>query len=547
MGSRQTRRSNGERTRSSNSQIEESNSTVNEDTESENETDLVSVLAFLLRSGQARIVQANTEGGGGIHLIHRLSSSDTDDDDDDNDFDDFSLHGNVPSPQTDPNPSTASIDESLFKTDTLLSSGQNMDSRNICARLHARESYLCHRQNFSPSDKASAYANFLPNMMERKARYHQKLFCGRYSTNGDIFLSACQDEHIRLFDTSNGQFKLFRDIRARDVGWSIIDTDYSPDQQYLIYSSWSNYVHLCNIYGDYETHSALCLSPMESRFCAFSIKFSHDNKEILAGANDSCLYVYDRGSDQQTLRILAHEDGINCVKFADTSSQILLSAADDGLCKVWDRRVLDESIHSPVGVFAGHADGITYIDPRGDGRHLITNSKDQTIKLWDMRKFSDSEGVTATKQAVAKQRWDYRWQPVPRKSLRQAKLPGDSSLMTYRGHSVLHTLIRCYFSPMHTTGQRYIYSGCSTGSIVIYDALTGKVVSRLAGHGSTVRDVSWHPYQPEIVSTSWDGVLGLWSYKRDDHDDAKGEETKESLSKNTRCSARLTFKNPLRF
>lgn len=34
------------------------------------------------------------------------------------------------------------------------------------------------------------------------------------------------DEHIRLFDTSNGQFKLFRDIRARDIGWSIIDTDY---------------------------------------------------------------------------------------------------------------------------------------------------------------------------------------------------------------------------------------------------------------------------------------------------------------------------------
>lgn len=33
-------------------------------------------------------------------------------------------------------------------------------------------------------------------------------------------------------------------------------------------------------------------------------------------------------------QILAHEDGINCVKFADTSSQILLSAADDGLCKV---------------------------------------------------------------------------------------------------------------------------------------------------------------------------------------------------------------------
>jgi WD repeat-containing protein 23 len=31
--------------------------------------------------------------------------------------------------------------------------------------------------------------------------------------------------------------------------------------------------------------------------------------------------------------------------------------------------------------------------------------------------------------------------------------------MTYRGHAVLQTLIRAYFSPARTTGQRYIYSG----------------------------------------------------------------------------------------
>lgn len=545
MGSRHTRR---ERARSNNSEREESNSTVSEDTESDNESDLVSVLAFLLRSGQARIVQASSEGGRGIHLIHGMSSSD---DDDDDGFDDFAFHdGNVPSPPTDPNPSTSSVDESTFKQDTVLSSGQNVDNRNICARLHMRESYLHHHPNFTQSDKASAYANFIPNKMERRAQYHQKLFCGRYSCDGNVFLSACQDQHIRLYDTTNGQFKEFRDIIARDVGWSIIDTDYSPDQQYLIYSSWSDYVHLCNIYGDHETHAALCLSPEDSRFCAFSIKFSHDNKEILAGANDACLYVYDRESDQRILRIHAHEDDVDAVRFADASSQILISAADDGLCKVWDRRVLDESCPCPVGVLAGHADGITHVDPRGDGRHLITNSKDQTIKLWDMRKFSGEEGISATKRAVAGQRWDYRWQPVPRKSMRRAKLPGDFSLMTYRGHSVLHTLIRCYFSPVHTTGQRFIYSGCSTGSVVIYDALTGKIISKLSGHGSTVRDVSWHPYQPEIISTSWDGVLGSWSYKRkddeDDDDDGLAKH-KETLPKNTRRSARISFRNVLSF
>lgn len=38
--------------------------------------------------------------------------------------------------------------------------------------------------------------------------------------------------------------------------------------------------------------------------------------------------------------------------------------------------------------------------------------------------------------------------------------------MTYRGHSVLQTLVRCHFSPEFTTGQRYIYTGCAAGRVV---------------------------------------------------------------------------------
>lgn len=52
--------------------------------------------------------------------------------------------------------------------------------------------------------------------------------------------------------------------------------------------------------------------------------------------------------------------------------------------------------------------------------------------------------------------------------------------MTYRGHGVLHTLIRCRFSPTHSTGQQFIYSGCSTGKVVGKDCVsTG--ASRRAG------------------------------------------------------------------
>lgn len=114
-------------------------------------------------------------------------------------------------------------------------------------------------------------------------------------------------------------------------------------------------------------------------------------------------------------QIRCHEYDVNTIAFADDSSNIIYSGGDDGLIKVWDRRTLNESNPKPVGVLAGHLDGITFIDSRGDGRHLISNSKDQSIKLWDVRVFSSNNAAENTLRAVHDQTWDYRWQEVPRK------------------------------------------------------------------------------------------------------------------------------------
>ncbi len=56
-----------------------------------------------------------------------------------------------------------------------------------------------------------------------------------------------------------------------------------------------------------------------------------------------------------------------------------------------------------------------YVVLKGDARYLISNSKDQTIKLWDVRKFSPKEGLAASRLAVTQQNWDYRWQQVPQR------------------------------------------------------------------------------------------------------------------------------------
>lgn len=83
--------------------------------------------------------------------------------------------------------------------------------------------------------------------------------------------------------------------------------------------------------------------------------------------------------------------------------------------------MLDPESPKAVGIFMGHRDGITYLDLKGDGRHFISNSKDQTIKLWDMRKFSSTKEENRTRESLSAPDWDYRWQPVPKQCEFQIK------------------------------------------------------------------------------------------------------------------------------
>lgn len=95
--------------------------------------------------------------------------------------------------------------------------------------------------------------------------------------------------------------------------------------------------------------------------------------------------------------------------------------------------------------------------------------------------------------------FDYRFRGGRR---HRQVLDDDVSLMTYTGHTVAETLIRARFSPQHSTGQRYIYSGSADGCIYVFDCLTGDITARLEGHSRTVRDVSWHPTAPILTGSA---------------------------------------------
>ena len=78
------------------------------------------------------------------------------------------------------------------------------------------------------------------------------------------------------------------------------------------------------------------------------------------------------------------------------------------MVKVWDRRAISSNV--PVGVFVGHAEGITNVCSKGDGIYVASNGKDQLLKVWDIRKMVSYERfMRITRPPAQDNGFDYRY------------------------------------------------------------------------------------------------------------------------------------------
>ena len=358
-------------------------------------------------------------------------------------------------------------------------------------------------------------------------------YCGRFSPDGTLFVAAFQGRCVRVYDVER-RWRLEKDVEARMLQWTITDCTLSQDGEFLIYASIAPVAHLVrsrapdgvvsSISNITEVHEGLDFDPEEGGLAAerrgrelrgrsfgiWSCKWAPGGQEVAVGTSEPAVRWMDMDRRVPVAASALHEDDVNAVSFVGPDPNVLVSGSDDTLLRVFDRRTVDGSgRRGPVAVLPGHTDGVTSIDGRGDGRYFVSNAKDQTCRLWDLRAAvpaARAAGLTWRHQPLD---WDYRWEAYPAPG-REVRHPEDRSIMTYRGHAVCSTLIRSYFSPAGSTGGRFVYSGSACGTVFVWDAMTGEVASRLAWHEEVVRDVAWSPTMPTIATVGFDGAVALW-------------------------------------
>ncbi|KAI1077504.1 WD40-repeat-containing domain protein [Whalleya microplaca] len=415
--------------------------------------------------------------------------------------------------------------------------------KRLAQRIVDRELGIGNRSNRRANQGMMAQSMIPSTDADMIINYDDNVYSGQFSDDGNFFFACVKDFKVRMYDTSNPyNWRHYKTVSYPFGSWTLTDASLSPDNKWLAYTSIQSNVCLAPTDPN-DTGDPYTLSLSEDNaprlgwrggFGIWSIRFSGDGRELVAGTNENSIIVYDIESRRVLHQIEGHDDDVNAVCFADKSSpHILYSGSDDTTIKVWDRRSMGDG--REAGAFVGHIEGLTYLDSKDDGRYLLSNGKDQSMKLWDLKMMYSTTQFREKnpRQHTRYSEFDYRWSRFD--DADWFPHPDDNSVVTFRGHSVLRTLIRCHFSPPSSTNSRYVYSGSHDGKVYIYNmdatiagiidvkkttsdvkSLPGtyrefRTMRGFPGWSTVVRDASWHPNAPFIAASAlngWDHALG---------------------------------------
>jgi Prp8 binding protein len=262
------------------------------------------------------------------------------------------------------------------------------------------------------------------------------------------------------------------------------------------------------------------------------LQWSTDGSNIVSCSSDNTAALFDVERATRIKRY-NHKSIVNSVCLSRRSDTMLITASDDCSANVYDVRThvpihtfdmdyqnlavaisddstqcfvagIDELIHcfdlrthKELYSLCGHQDSITGLEVSRDGRYLLSNSMDNTVRMWDIRPF-----------IMNKMQQSQLPPTINSSNNNSISLSSPSRLVrvfTGHNHDFSKQLLRCSWS---SDGSK-ISCGSADAFVNIWNSQTGEQLYKLPGHKGSVNDVVFHPTDNIIASCGNDKKIFL--------------------------------------
>eukprot|EP01103_Thecamoeba_quadrilineata_P012883 TRINITY_DN3436_c0_g1_i1.p1 TRINITY_DN3436_c0_g1~~TRINITY_DN3436_c0_g1_i1.p1 ORF type:complete len:352 (+),score=65.86 TRINITY_DN3436_c0_g1_i1:56-1111(+) len=285
----------------------------------------------------------------------------------------------------------------------------------------------------------------------------------------------------------------------------IYSLKFSPDGDSIASSSFDKSIFLWKVFGECINYGVL----KGHQNAVLEVAWSSDGTSLYSASADKTGAMWDAQTLTRTKKLSGHTSIVNCLSSSRRGPQLVVTASDDASIKLWDMRVrgcqktfntrfpstavafndttdgffsggLDNEIKfwdlrkgEIAYTMADHLDTITGLSVSPDGGYLLSNSMDNTLRLWDIRPYA----------------------------------PPNRCIKVFIGaeHNAERNLLRCSWSADGTK----VSAGSSDRFVYVWSTSTTHMLYRLSGHKGSVNEVQFHPTEPIIGSCGSDKSLYL--------------------------------------
>ncbi len=226
---------------------------------------------------------------------------------------------------------------------------------------------------------------------------------------------------------------------------------------------------------------------------------SSPNKVLLAG-EDRSLRWWDTKTEKVESIVRGHEKPITALAVSP-KGKIFVSGGFEGAVKFWS-----DSVSSDVEVLRGHPVYVQAVAWDLEGRRLASAGWDYVIKVWDAESAIDI-GTYYARHHVH----DVAFNPGGNQLAVGTRSPAVCFVDLSTG-----AVTRCaevtgwVDSVVYSLSGRWLASGSSDGTILIWDPDAMSILRVLEGNGSGITDLVFSPDEGWLVSASTDGEVKLW-------------------------------------
>lgn len=233
---------------------------------------------------------------------------------------------------------------------------------------------------------------------------------------------------------------------------------------------------------------------------------SSDNSRLASCGADKTVVQWDVATGQILRRFRGHTARVNCVKFNQPDSTVIISGSYDATIRCWDCRSRSAE---PIQIIDDAKDSVSSL--MVSQHEILSGSIDGKVRNYDIRMGQlhvdcighpvTSVSFTRDGQCVLASTLD--------DTIRLMDKDTGELLNEFTGHKNRDYKVDSCLS----SSDAQVVSGSEDGRICFWDLVEGKIVHTLEkAHESVVYSISYHPAEIALLSASSDGKVKVWSW-----------------------------------